>query len=181
VVSSLLPGGSLYTNKVIFPASGFLRVGTQAYVFDPARDFAILDEHKSHLPRHTDWTWGTFAQVADGGYAGANFIARPEVAGHEEESCVWTPTAAEALSDVTFTPQGDDPMSPWKVRSDDGRLDVTFTPEGRKNVTMNMAAVHLDYYQAFGHYDGTLRSAETGKVWPVEANHGVLEVMHAVL
>jgi hypothetical protein len=44
-VSSWLPGGAMYTHKRLYPASGSIRVGDSEFVFDPARDLAILDEH----------------------------------------------------------------------------------------------------------------------------------------
>ena len=177
-VSAKLPGGSMYTNKIVYPASGVITCGDRRYVFEPERDFAILDEHKSHLPYHTAWTWGTFATRVDDGIIGANFAVRPSEPGQEEESCVWTPTAAEPLSDVTFTPLGDDD-GPWQIRSADGRLDVTFTPEGSKRVDQNLVVAELHYVQRFGRYDGTLTAA--GKVHPVVGVHGVCEQMDARL
>ena len=179
-VSARLPGGSLYTNKIVYPASGVITCGERRYVFDPDRDFAILDEHKSHLPYRTRWTWGTFAMRTPDGIAGANFATRPSVPGQEEESCVWTPDAAEPLSDVAFTPLGDGDDAPWRIRSTDGRLDVVFTPEGRKGVDQFLIAAELHYVQRFGHYDGTLTSA-AGTTWTVDGVHGVCEQMDARL
>jgi hypothetical protein len=182
VVSSPLPGergAALYTNKLIYPASGVLKVDGRVYKFDPARDFATLDEHKSHLPYRTDWTWGTFAMVADGGYMGSNFVTRPQYDDREEESCIWTPTAAEPLRDVAFEPLGGGDLDPWSVSSADGRLEVVFTPEGAKGVSKQFGAAAISYWQKFGTYAGRLqgesRSVEFADV------HGVLEGMHARL
>ncbi|MER7797963.1 DUF2804 family protein [Microbacterium sp. NPDC096154] len=165
VVSSRLPGGGrMYTNKIVFPASGSLRVGGREYAFDPARDFAILDEHKSHLPYRTRWVWGTFALPHDGGFLGANFAHRPHTPGEEEESAIWTPTGVEPLSDITFTPQGEDRLSPWRIRSADGRLDVTFSPQGRKDVNVNFVVAALRYFQMYGTYTGTVNGIDIGTV-----------------
>jgi len=176
VVSALLPGGKMYTNKIIYPASGTIVWGERRYEFDPARDFAILDEHKSHLPYHTDWDWGTFAMPVDGHIVGANLANRPEEPGQQEESCIWTPDAALELSDITFTQTGDDD-APWKMVSADGRVDVTFTPQGHKGQTLNLGVVAMDYAQWFGHYNGTIGDGK--QVWPVENVPGVCERMHA--
>lgn len=165
VVSSRLPaGGRMYTNKIIYPASGSLRVGDREYVFDPARDTAILDEHKSHLPYRTTWVWGTFALPVEGGYLGANFARRPHLAGEEEESAIWTPDGVEPLADITFEPLGAGQLGPWRIRSADGRLDVTFTPEGRKNVDVNFIVAALRYFQMYGVYTGTVNGADIGAV-----------------
>ncbi|MDR0592410.1 MAG: DUF2804 domain-containing protein [Bifidobacteriaceae bacterium] len=183
VVSARLPGGrdaSLYTNKIVYPAAGAIEVGGRRYEFDPARDCAILDEHKSRLPYRTEWTWGTFAMPAPGGgFFGANFAARPQFDDQEEESCLWTPAAAEPLARISFEPSAGDDLSPWTVRSADGRLDVTFTPEGAKGVSHQLGLASIDYQQRFGSYSGSLRAADA--VHSFEGVHGVLEHMKARL
>jgi len=180
VVSARLPGGRMYTNKLLYPASGVLTRGDRRYVFDPRRDVAILDEHKSHLPYRTRWTWGTFAMpVASGGYAGANFAARPSEPGQPEESCIWTPEAAEPLADIEFTKTSGDRMAPWRIRSADGRLDVVFTPDGHKDEDQFLLVAEIHYTQWFGHYSGTLRGAD--RTWTVSGVPGVCEHMDARL
>ena len=52
----------LYTHKALFPVSGAYVVGDRSYIFDPARDLAIIDEHKSFFPYVTRWLWGTLAR-----------------------------------------------------------------------------------------------------------------------
>ncbi|MDR1236882.1 MAG: DUF2804 domain-containing protein [Propionibacteriaceae bacterium] len=175
VVSTRLPKGSMYTNKIIFPASGAISVGNRASVFDPSQDFAILDEHKSHLPYRTTWTWGTFALPVEGGYAGANFAIRPALPGQEEESCIWTPDAAEPLANVHFTQLRDDPRSDWSIESTDGRLDVLFSPLGHKGVDQQLVLAEIHYLQMYGQYSGILRG-ENG-TWEFKEVHGVCEKM----
>jgi hypothetical protein len=179
-VSSRLPGGRMYTHKAIFPAEGTIRVGDEKVTFDRARDLAILDEHKSFFPYRTTWLWGTFAFRAGAGPVGANFVRRPSLPGHEEESCIWTQGECEPLSGVVFTPESGAPLSPWSVSSADGRLNVTFTPEGRKDVRHQLGLFAIDYFQLFGRYQGTMRGLD-GTAYPVEAVHGVCESFRARL
>lgn len=174
-VSSRLPGGTMYTHKAIFPASGSLRVGEREIVFDPARDFAILDEHKSFLPYRTSWVWGTFATGLSAGILGANFVRRPELPGEAQESCLWVPGGVEPLADVTFTPASSSDLAAWRICSGDGRLDVTFTPEGRKDVEHQLGLVAIDYFQLYGRYTGTMRSTG-GSAYDVDVQ-GVCESM----
>src|SRR5215471_2257466 len=178
-VSTRLPGGKMYTHKTLFPAEGRLRVGGADIVFDPSRDLAIIDEHKSFFPYRTNWLWGTFA-TQSGALVGANVVTRPATPGEEEESCIWTPQACEPLTDVTFTPASGKSLSPWHIASRDGRLDVTFEPEGRKDVRHQLVLFSIDYFQLFGHYRGTLRGAD-GTSYPVDAVHGVCESFRARL
>jgi Protein of unknown function (DUF2804) len=175
-VSSRLPGGKMYTHKALFPAEGVLRAGDAEFVFDPSRDLAILDEHKSLFPYRTTWLWGTFGTRVADGLLGANFVARPAVPGGEEESCVWTPQACEPLTDIVFEQRKPgDPLSAWHVSSRDGRLDVTFEPEGRKDVKHQLAVFAIDYFQLFGRYRGTV-----GR-YQVDSVHGVCESFRARL
>ncbi len=159
-VSGLLPGGSLYTYKAVFPVSGSVRIGDEDVTFDGARDLAIIDEHRSFLPYRTTWTWGTFAMRTDGGLVGANFATRPISPGAEEESALWFPGACEPLADITFTPHSDAPLSPRHIRSADGRLDVTFTPRARKEVKRQLGVFAVDYYALYGTYRGVVRGPE---------------------
>ncbi|MGG0717221.1 DUF2804 family protein [Robertmurraya massiliosenegalensis] len=141
----------------------------RTYTFDPSRDIAILDEHRTILPYRTTWLWGTFATIIEDGVIGANFADRPIVEGTDEESCLWTPGACEPLADITFEPTSNDPLDPWIIKSADGRLDVTFTPEDRK------VLASIDYWQMVGTYTGTIAGIEIKDV------RGVYESMRARL
>ncbi len=174
-VSSPLPGGSMYTHKLAYPASGTVTVGDRTYTFDPVRDLAILDEHRTVLPYRTTWLWGTFATNTPDGIVGANFAYRPIVPNTEEESCLWTPGACEPLANITFKQESQDPLAPWKITSADGRLDVTFTPEDRKDVKHQLVVASIDYWQLVGTYTGTVSSIEVSGV------RGVCESMRARL
>jgi len=175
-VSAPLPGGSMYTHKVAYPASGTIAVGDRTHVFDPSRDLAVLDEHRTFLPYRTRWLWGTFAGITPDGIAGANFAERATVPGSEEESGLWVPGACEPLADIAFTASDPaDPLKPWTMRSEDGRLDVTFTPEDRKSVRHQLVVASIDYWQLVGSYTGTVAGL------PVTAMRGVCESMRARL
>ena len=166
----------MYTHKVVYPASGSVRVGDRTHTFDPSRDLAVLDEHRTFLPYRTRWLWGTFAGITADGIIGANFAQRPVVPGSEEESGLWVAGACEPLADVALTPTDpSDPLRPWTMRSRDGRLDVTFTPEDRKAVRHQLAVASIDYWQLVGSYTGTVAG------YPVTAMRGVCESMRARL
>jgi hypothetical protein len=171
---------AMFTYKEIFPAEGELTIAGHRVVFDPARDVAILDEHRSHLPYRTDWTWGTFALQTGSGIVGANFATRPQPNGAEDESCIWTPQACEALTGVTFNPLAPGRMAPTRVISFDGRLDLVFTPQGRKDATPQLLVASMDYFQQCGTYQGTVRGLD-GTEYPIDDVPGVLERMHARL
>lgn len=169
---------AMFTYKEIFPSAGELQVDGNKIIFDPDRDFAIIDEHHSHFPYRTEWTWGTFATRAHAGIVGANFAARRQPPGTEEESCIWTPSGCEPLSDITFARLASDDRAQVRVLSADERLDLIFTPQGRKNARHQLVAVAMDYFQQCGTYRGTVRSLD-GTSYPIDDVPGVHEWMHA--
>jgi hypothetical protein len=177
VSARLASGGPIYTHKAVFPVEGVLRIGADEIVFDPSRDLAILDEHKSFFPYRTRWQWGTFAMHTPDGLVGANFADHEMMPGDAEESCVWTPSACEPLADIRFVQRGSEPLSAWHVSSGDGRLDVTFEPEGRKQERRNFGIAAINYFQLCGHFTGTLRSNDQS--YAVDHVYGVCERMRA--
>jgi len=168
---------TMFTYKRILPASGSIAIGARRIDFDPARDFAIIDEHRSHLPYwHARWTWGTFAfRSPEGEILGANFADRPQARGSEEESALWVPGLAAPLADVTFTPASTDPLAPVAIRSADGRLEAAFTPRNRKRSKHQFVVASIDYFQMVGTYSGTIRDED--REWSFEDVHGVCESM----
>lgn len=176
-VSELLPRGSMYTWKQIFPVSGRLIVGGERIDFDPSRDLAIIDEHRSSLPYVTNWKWGTFGFQGAGGIVGANVVGREQRPDQQHESAMWAQGVCEPLADVVFTATGDDPLAPWAISSSDGALQVEFTPRRRKPWVLNAGVIAVDYQMMYGSYRGTLHAA--GKVHEVVDVHGPFELMHA--
>lgn len=174
VSTPLARGAAMFTYKRAFPASGTIRIGEREYDFDPSRDLAIIDEHRTHLPYRTEWMWGTFASTVDGAVVGANLCAREQL-GAEEESCIWAGGAAEPLSHVAFIPTAEDPLAEWAVASADGRLEVMFTPLGRKGVRRNAVVAGIDYAQLYGTYRGVVRG-DDGAI-EIDGAHGVIEHM----
>lgn len=169
----LTPAIDYYTFKQPFPVDGRLTVGDRTYVFERARDFAILDEHRSQFPYSTSWTWGTFAVAMAGGVVGSNFVDRQELSDDDDESANWVPGAVEPLAGVQFDFTSDDRVH---IGDRDGRLDVTFTPEGRKAVKANLVVAAVDYWQLAGTYRGTVTSS-AGDSYSFDDVPGVLERM----
>ncbi|WP_052460527.1 DUF2804 family protein [Microbacterium gorillae] len=178
-VSERLTRGSLYTWKETFPVSGELRVGDSTIRFEPARDVAIIDEHRSLQPYRTDWTWGTFGFPTASGIVGANFVTRPHRAGQQGESALWADGVCEPLGDITFVPSGQDPLAPWTITSDDGGLAVEFTPKRRKPTVLSLGVFAMDYVMMYGSYRGIVRTDRA--TYGVHDVPGTCERMHARL
>lgn len=173
----LAGGGALFTHKASFLVDGALRIGDDQVRFDPSRDIANLDEHKSFFPYRTHRRWGTFAMHTAEGLVGANFADHAMAPGEAEESCVWTPGACEPLAGVRFAKSDADPFAPWRASTSDGRLDVTFHPEARKNERHRFGVADLDYFQLCGRFTGSLEGG--GRRYAIEDVYGVCERMRA--
>lgn len=179
-VSQPLGGdAAMYTHKLAYPVSGEVTVGDATYAFDADRDLALLDEHKSFLPRRTSWLWGTCGTIAADGIVAANLCQRAAEPGTSGESCLWLPVdgtpACLGVDEPVFTPTSTDPLAPWRVRTTDGKADLVFTPEGRKDVKHQLVLVSIDYFQLVGTYAGTVAGRELAGV------RGVLESMKALM
>lgn len=174
--AKLTPTIDYYTFKQPFPVEGTVTVGDRTYEFDPARDFAILDEHRSQFPYATTWTWGTFAVRMPGGVVGSNFVDRTELSDDDDESSNWVPGGVEPLAGVRFDFASGDQLSSVNVCDRDRRLEVTFTPAGRKAVKVNLVAAAIDYWQLAGTYRGTVTSL-SGESFSFVDVPGVLERM----
>lgn len=182
-VSQPLGGeAAMYTHKAAYPVTGQVRVGDRTYTFRPDRDLALLDEHKSFLPRRTSWWWGTFGTITADGIVAANLCQRAAEPGTPGESCLWVPVdgrpACLGLAEPVFTPTSSDPLAPWQVTTPDGRVDVVFTPDGRAMVKHQLVVVSIDYFQLTGTYAGTLVGRD-GAGHEVAGVRGVLESMKA--
>ena len=46
--------------------------------------------------------------------------------------------------------------SPWRIRSEDGRVDLTFTPEGYRAQTIDLKVISSRYLQPFGTFSGQI-------------------------
>ncbi|BBY53206.1 DUF2804 family protein [Mycobacterium koreense] len=176
ISAKITPSIDYYTFKQPFPVQGTLTLGEHRYRFDPERDFAIIDENRSHFPYSTSWTWGTFATRAAGGIVGSSFVDRAEFSDADDESSNWVPGQVEPLAGIEFDCGFSDPAPPGRVRDRDGRLDVTFTPDWRKDVKVNLLAAAIDYTQLSGTYCGTVTSL-AGETVRFDAVPGVLERM----
>lgn len=176
VRSTLASGGILYTHKAIYPVEGTLRIGAETFEYDPSRDFAILDEQKTHFGYRTRWQWGTLAaRTTEGQWWGANLADHDIEAGAAHESCLWLGSRIEPLGPIAFDSDPRDPMRPWRVSDASGRVRLAFHPQGCKAERLELGVVAVDYFQLCGRFVGVIEDSR-GEVWSVDA-WGVCERM----
>lgn len=174
-----LPVGArvgMYSHKALCPVGGSMRIGDEDVVFDPARDYAIMDEHKAYYPRHTFWKWATFGyRKPDGGLIGGNFTSNM-IENQQEwnENCIWTPGAISLFGAVNFEYDEHDVMKPWRIHDEEGFVDLDFTPQGVKLDQLNLMVIKMDYRQPYGLFNGTIKDA-AGTTYEIKDAFGVTE------
>lgn len=174
-VSGELIGGSMFTYKTAYRVGGTVEVGGRRFDFDPTRDVAILDEHRSWFPYRTEWTWGTFAARSDGDVVGANLARHRAPAGAVGESCLWAPGQLVTLPSAELIREGDEDLAPWRMTAPDGAVDLRFEPVHRHPVRHRLGVFEVDYSMWYGRYSGSITVAD--RRYEVDRAHGVCEHM----
>jgi hypothetical protein len=160
------PGRFDLTQKtVLVPARGEVRAGNWSFAVEG--EFAGLDFTHGYLARDTAWRWAFASGRAGGRLVGFNF-SEGFLQG-EGENVVWLDGTPQAAGKVSFTFDGNAPLSQWRIRSEDGRTDLVFQPEGYRAQTIDLMLIASKYLQPFGTFSGRLHGV------PVDGLAGVTE------
>ena len=183
LIVSLPAGGrrSMYSHKMIAPLSGKARIGCKEIVFDPATDYAVLDEHQAYYPRHIYWKWAAFGFAGKDGPVGANFTDNMIKDQRSwNENAIWTPGGISLLGPAHFEFDIKDLMKPWRITDEDGRIELDFKPLGIKKDYLNALIMKNDYRQPFGLFNGRMVD-DSGAAHEVKDGFGVTEYFDALL
>jgi len=182
VASMPLSGGlNAYTHKAAMPAGGYVSIGDTRIDFLPARDIAIMDEHRSFLPYRSAWKWATFAGRGPGGHiVGLNIGDHDTIQDQEKwnENCIWTGNRITFLGRAEFDFSHERHMEPWTIRESGGRAEVTFYPVADFVRTLEAAAIGMRYFQPRGTFRGFLVD-DAGQRHEIDDYFGVAEMMTA--
>ncbi len=166
-------GGLTMTQKTVcVPADGEVRVGGRT--FRVTDGLAGLDYSHGYFGRETRWFWGSASGVlADGRRVGLNLVE-----GHNDgavtENGLWVDGRLSQPGRAYFEMDEQDPMRPWRVRTDDARVDLRFTPLGVRAQDLDLQLIASQYVQPMGTFEGTLRD-EDGRELSVQGLPGVVE------
>ena len=145
---------------------GWAQAGGQR--FDLGTAVASLDSSHGLLEHRTAWQWACAHRPGLGfnlqaGYFGAH------------ENALWLDGQLIPLGAARFDFDEADPMSPWRVRTDDGLLDLDFQPEGARGERRNLGLVASRYVQPVGTFSGHVKPAPGAAPRPVHELLGVTE------
>ncbi|AAQ58200.1 DUF2804 domain-containing protein [Chromobacterium violaceum] len=148
------------------PARGEARCAAGRYDLSAAT--ASLDYSNGLLARETRWRWAS----AHG--PGIGFNLQQGYMG-SEENAVWLDGRLWRVGAVQFDYRAENPLAPWRIRSDDGMVDLVFTPEGARREDKNLLVAASRYVQPVGRFDGELIDPDSGARHAVRALAGVTE------
>jgi len=174
-------GYSIFTHKAPMPVSGRLEIGDKRIEYDPARDLALMDEHKSFLPYRTVWRWATFAGYdSKGRLVGANLGDHDTVEDQMQwnENCIWLEDKIFLLGAIDYDFDPKCYMEPWKIREVEGRAELTFFPQVDKVKNVSLGVLGMRYFQPSGYFKGFLMT-DSGERIEIDNIYGVAEVMDA--
>ena len=162
------PGRFDFTQKtVLVPAEGEVRCGNAR--FNIHGELAGLDYTHGFLARETAWRWA-FAT----GRAGSRRVAFNFSEGFlqgEGENAVWIDGGPLPAGKISFTFDGNAPLSTWRIRSEDGRVDLVFQPEGYRAQTIDLKLILSRYLQPFGTFSGQIHGVQVDGLAGVTEDH----------
>jgi hypothetical protein len=175
VVTPTIDGDFLFTHKSAgLPVLGSVRLGNTRYDLRPEKDFAIVDLTFGYPARNTFWNWVSFGgRSTCGRQVGVN-VVDPITDPENNENAFWVDGELVKLGKVNFDYDSDNPMEPWKIRSEDGLIDLVFTPFGKREQNIDYKLLSSKFIQPFGSFSGQLH-LPAGNVIQLDEIYGVVE------
>lgn len=120
--------------------------------------WGILDVGRGRWPYRTNWNWGGGAGTSDDGRRVAlQFGAKwTSGTGYTENGVFVDGRLHKIGEELTWTYRWDDPLGPWRVRSEDGDLDVVLTPVHDRHARTNLGVITNEVHQVFGTWSGSV-------------------------
>jgi hypothetical protein len=135
---------------------GTLLAGGRTYGLDGG--VAGLDYTQGLLARRTAWRWAmALGRLADGAPIGINLVEGFNEGKGANENAAWVGNQLFPLGRARFEYRKDDPLEPWRVRTDDGKVDLEMRPFHVHREQRNLGFARSRFLEPLGHFSGTLR------------------------
>ncbi len=177
------PKAFYYNQKVnCMPVKGKVNFDGRDYLFDGARDMAVLDWGRGVWTYDNIWRWGTCSTWIDGRMFGFNLGYGFSDRSSASENVIFYDGQAHKLEEVTFmiheNEQGEyEYLQPWTITSSDGRFEGVFTPILDRKAKIDMKLIVTDQHQVFGHLTGTA-ILDDGREIKMRDLTAAMEVVH---
>ncbi len=175
------PGHFYYNQKInCQDAIGRAVVGTRVLPFEPGKAFGVLDWGRGVWTWKNTWLWGSasgLARVAGEGAQrsfGLNIGYGFGDTKAASENMVFVDGKAHKIGELTIALDEGDWLSPWKVKSADGRLDLRLEPILDRFASTDLLILASIQHQVFGRWFGSVL-LEDGKKVKVDGLLGFCE------
>lgn len=138
-------------------ASGTITAGDTAWAVGASEDFAAQDLGRGIWPYSNRWNWASASgRATDGRLVGLQFGGKwTEGTGHTENALCIDGHLTKIHDEVEWDYSWDEPMQPWRIRSD--RADVTLTPTFDRYDNTDLKLIKMEVHQCFGSWSGWVR------------------------
>ncbi len=148
-----------YNQKIIgMRAEGKVSFDGRDYIFTPDNSFGLLDWGRGVWTYKNTWYWGAAQGLVNGEVFGFNIGYGFGDTSAASENIIFYKGKAHKIDRLTFgIPQKngkDDFLSPWKIRSNDGRFSLDFLPIMDRASDTNALLIRSDQHQVFGRFSG---------------------------
>ncbi len=127
----------------------------QAYTFDPATTFGLMDWGRGVWPFKHEWIWSSLSARLNGRLFGFNlgcgFGDLEKTRG--TENVIYFGDETVKLDRMKITHEADF-MQPWQLKADDGRFEAVLTPHYDRTTRTKMLFVDNTCHQMFGKFEG---------------------------
>ncbi len=155
-------------------ATGTVTAGDRTWTVGDTDDFAVQDLGRGIWPYSNRWNW-----AAGSGRSGDDHLIGLQFGGKWTEGTGFTENAlcidgrlTKIGTELDWDYHWDDPMRPWRLRSDD--IDLALTPYFDRYDDTDLKVVKMEVHQCFGTWSGTVRDAD-GREYRVDGIDGFAE------
>ena len=155
-------------------ATGTVTAGDRSWVVGASEDFAVQDLGRGIWPYANRWNWAAGSgRSSDGRLIGLQFGGKwTEGTGYTENALCVGGRLTKIGQELDWDYDWDDPMRPWRLRSDD--VDLVLEPYFDRYDNTDLKVVKMEVHQCFGTWAGTVRDAD-GNEHRIDGVHGFAE------
>lgn len=172
---STAPGRPFHHTYKLAGTAARLSLTVDGAAIAPFDARASVDFTLGYPPRLTLWNWASLDGTSEDGDAVAVNLVAHFMNGLE--NALWHDGAVQPLPQAAFDYDRANPLSPWRVRTIDGRVDVVFTPQGQRAENLRMGVMASVFTQPWGRFEGTLRTTRGTRRY---SGYGVVEAHRAL-
>lgn len=148
------PKAFYYNQKInCMRARGLVTCQGKKYAFSD-NAWGLLDWGRGVWPYHNEWYWSNGTGLADGQVFGFNLGTGFGNTSQATENCLFYGKSFYKLGRVSFEMDPEDPMQPWHMKDEEGRLAMTLTPSYDRLTKTKVLWIDNCTHQMFGSFDG---------------------------